>query len=322
MKPILKKITIIISTLLLSSSLHAANQQCTDKDFSLQLLGSGGPISDDQRSSSGNIIWWQGKSAILIDVGGGVFLRFGQSGARLEDLQLIALSHFHTDHSADLPALLKGAYFFNRPHKIVLSGPTAGGVFPSTTEFFSRMFDSQHGAYAYLSGLYNGTDGLKLSVDVKDINYHLSTPITVFDQDGLKVTALGIPHGDVPCLAYRIDTSEGSIVVSADQNGSREEFINFAKGADLLVMPLAITENTDATSKFMHATPATVGKIAKEINPKVLVLNHFMGKELRMKDETVNIVKQYYHGDIYAGRDLSCLPINVVKDAAIEEVSK
>ena len=79
--------------------------------FTLQLLGSGGPITDDARASAGEVIWLDGKSKILIDAGGGTYLRFGQLGARLEDLKIINMTHFHVDHSADLPAILKGAYF-------------------------------------------------------------------------------------------------------------------------------------------------------------------------------------------------------------------
>ncbi|CNI70253.1 MBL fold metallo-hydrolase [Yersinia mollaretii] len=319
MKVEFKKVAVLMSALFLSSSLYAENLQCDNKDFTLQLLGSGGPISDDQRSSSGEIIWWKGKAAILIDTGSGVFLRFGQSGARMEDLKLIALSHFHTDHTTDLPALLKGAYFFSQSSRIDLVGPMSGGVFPSATQFFDRLFNHEKGAYAYLSGLYDATDGLQLAVNVKDIDYRAPKAVTVYQDDELKVTALGIPHGDVPCLAFRVESAKGVIVVSADQNGSRKEFIDFAKGADILVMPTAIDENADATSKYLHASPSVVGKIAAEVNPGILVLNHFMGKGLKMKDESIDIIKKYYKGDVYSGRDLSCFPINLVKDKKVAQ---
>ncbi|MEK6194366.1 MAG: MBL fold metallo-hydrolase, partial [Deltaproteobacteria bacterium] len=77
----------------------------------LQVLGSGGPIADDGRASSGYLVWVDGRSRFLVDAGGGVFLRFGEAGARFEDLEHISISHFHTDHSTDLVALLKSGYF-------------------------------------------------------------------------------------------------------------------------------------------------------------------------------------------------------------------
>jgi len=315
----MKKTALAMMALLLipMSQTYAAagTLQCKNKDFTLQLLGSGGPISDDQRASSGEILWWKGKSAVLMDAGGGVFLRFGQSGARVEDLKLLALSHFHTDHVSDVPAILKGAYFFSDNHQVKMVGPMSGGLFPSATKFFADLFNQDNGAFAYLHGLSNASDGLKLAVNVEDVDYRSETPVTVYDQDGLKVTAFGIPHGDVPCLAYRFETADGVIVVSADQNGSRKGFVDFAKGADILVMPAAIDENADAASKFLHATPDVIGKIAAQVNPKLLVLNHFMGKSLVMKSDTVAIVKKYFHGDISTSRDLSCYPMNLIKES-------
>ncbi|MFD2780334.1 MBL fold metallo-hydrolase [Novosphingobium pokkalii] len=132
--------------------------------ITLQLLGSGGPISDDARASSGAVVWIDGKARLLIDAGGGTFLRYGESGARLEDLDFIGISHFHTDHVADLPAILKGAYFLNGRHDVALAGPSSNANFPSMTAFFNRTFGQGRGAFEYLAGLSGGTDGLKLSV--------------------------------------------------------------------------------------------------------------------------------------------------------------
>ena len=89
-----------------------SGQECSESELALQVLGSGGPAPDDNRASSGYLIWHKGKAVVLIEAGGGVFTQFGAAGANLNDLELIALTHFHTDHSADLPALMKGTYFF------------------------------------------------------------------------------------------------------------------------------------------------------------------------------------------------------------------
>ena len=86
-------------------------QQCPPpQGVALQVLGSGGPIADDARASSAYLVWVDGKSRVLIDSGGGAFLRFGEAQANFSELEFIGLSHFHTDHSADFPALLKSGY--------------------------------------------------------------------------------------------------------------------------------------------------------------------------------------------------------------------
>jgi ribonuclease BN (tRNA processing enzyme) len=289
----------------------AADDATTCKSgITLQLLGSGGPVSDDARASSGAVVWIDGKARLVIDAGGGTYLRYGQTGARLEDLDFIGISHFHTDHVADLPAILKGAYFLNGRHDVALAGPSGNANFPSMTAFFDRTFGQGRGAFEYLAGLSGGTDGLKLSVHPSNVNVASPVATKVWQSDGVTISALGIPHGDVPALAYRIDTPKGVMVLSADQNGSRKEFIHFAKGADLLMMPAAIDDDADAQSRFLHATPSVVGKIAAQIHPKMLVLDHFMGRSLKDKDKNVAIIQRYYHGPVFAGRDLSCFPLS------------
>ena len=77
----------------------------------LQVIGSGGPIADDGLASSAYLVWVDGKAGVMIDAGGGSLLRFGEVGARFEDLDFIGLSHLQTDHPVSLPARLKSGNF-------------------------------------------------------------------------------------------------------------------------------------------------------------------------------------------------------------------
>lgn len=314
-----------LKTLLLATGLSVASSMSyaiplkpLDTDFTLQLLGSGGPISDDARASSGEVIWWKGKSKILIDAGAGVFLRFGQSGSRMEQLDFLGVTHFHTDHVTDLPALLKGGYFFNRTSTLAIAGPTGHQPFPSLTAYMDALFNHDKGAYAYLNGIYDGSDGL-FPVSLQDVDYQKVASTKVYEDDGLTIYAKGIPHGNVPTVAYRVESDKGVMVISADQNGRDKSFIDFAKGADILVMPMAIDEDADEISSFMHATPSAVGKIAQAVNPKMLVLSHWMGKGLVLKDESIDIIKKYYNGPVYAGRDLSSYPMSAIMEQSNEQ---
>ncbi|WP_060585832.1 MBL fold metallo-hydrolase [Aeromonas schubertii] len=319
MKLTLKAVAMAIGCALMAMPASADQVDLTprDKRFTLQILGSGGPISDDQRASSSAVIWWKGKSRLLIDAGGGVYLRFGQAEARLEEVDFIGITHFHTDHVTDLPALLKGAYFFKRQAPLDLAGPEAGSAFPGMSGYFNALFDRKKGAYAYLGGFKDGSDGL-FPVTLHDVAYDQPVAQRVYQQDGLTVTALGIPHGDVPCLAYRVEGREGVIVISADQNGSNPAFVDFAKGADILVMPLAIHEGADPLSASLHARPSVVASIAAEINPGLLVLNHWMGVGLNHKKEAMAIVQRTFKGQVVAARDLSSYPLSALKESTHE----
>ena len=57
----------------------------------LQVLGSGGPIADDDRASSGYLVWVDGKARVMVDAGTGSVLRFGEAGAKFEDLDFVGL---------------------------------------------------------------------------------------------------------------------------------------------------------------------------------------------------------------------------------------
>jgi len=274
----------------------------------LQVLGSGGPIADDGRASSGYLVWIDGKSRFLVDAGGGIFLRFGEAGARFEDLDHIAISHFHTDHSTDLVALLKSGYFSNRKHKLPISGPAAGGDYPGTGDYLKRLLDQDYGAYAYLDGYLDGSAGL-VKLESIEVDPALSKASSVYADPAadIEIYALGIPHGPVPALAYRIRIGQQSIVFSGDQNGSSEAFIDFARGTDVLVMHMPVPENISGVGRKLHAPPSVIGKIAAETGAGKLVLSHFMARSLENREDNLKQIRTLFSGLLISADDLDCV---------------
>ncbi len=276
----------------------------TTTGVAIQVLGSGGPVADDGRASSAYLVWVDGAARVLVDAGGGAFLRFGESGARFEDLELVALSHFHTDHSADLPALLKSGYFSDRQRPLAISGPDDEGNFPGLERWLDALIGPD-GAYAYLSGYRDGTEGL-VRLDTRSINHEQETATMVLASDRIQVTALGVPHGIVPALGYRVVVDDRVIVFASDQNGSSEAFLAFAQQADLLIMHLAIPESAGGAAVRLHARPSTVGDLARQAGVRQLVLSHFMARSLRALDRQVEIVRDRFGGPVAVATDLDC----------------
>ena len=274
----------------------------------LQVLGSGGPIADDGRASSGYLVWVDGRSRFLVDAGGGVFLRFGEAGARFADLEHISISHFHTDHSTDLVALLKSGYFSNRSSALPLSGPMAGGDYPGTGDFLKRLLGQDNGAYAYLEGYLDGSDGLVELVPI-EVDPEITKATRVYTDAGtnIEILAMGVPHGPVPALAYRIRIGQRSIVFSGDQNGSSDAFIDFARGTGVLVMHMPVPENAGEVARKLHAPPSVIGKIAAETGTGNLVLSHFMSRSLANMEENLNQIRSRYDGPLVNAYDLDCV---------------
>lgn len=276
-------------------------------DLAVQVLGSGGPIADDARASAAYVVWIDGASRILIDAGGGAFLRFGEAGARFEDLDFIGLSHFHTDHSADLPALLKSGWFSDRARPLAIAGPGPGGPFPGLQTFLSSMLDAEDGAYGYLSGYLDGSGG-GVELTALEVAAGAGGPVALSREISPRFTvdARYVPHGIVPALAFRVRVGEKVLVFATDQNGEDPAFAEFARHADLLVMHLAIPQDAGEAARRLHATPDRIGQVAAAAEAKALVLSHFMARSLHALDDNVARVRAHYGGQVFVAEDLGC----------------
>ena len=190
----------LLSSLVATTSPFAAAHAECWAPLAVQVLGSGGPDATDARASAGYVLWLGGKARLLVDAGGGVFLRFGEAKAKFESLDAIAITHLHADHVVDLVALLKSGVFSDRKLPLPIIGPSGGGDFPGMSEFMMTQFDPKHGAYRYLSGYLDGSNGL-VRTPVTEVQTQPAIANTVFENSRFKLTAIGVTHGPVPALA-------------------------------------------------------------------------------------------------------------------------
>jgi ribonuclease BN (tRNA processing enzyme) len=291
----------------------AAAQNCEPDSVAVQILGSGGPQINPFRSSTSYLLWVGDQARVLVDMGGGAYGRFGQTQAKLTDLSLVAVSHLHPDHISDLPAFLWQSHLI-RKEPLPVVGPSGNDAAPDFSTFLSRLFDEKDGAFPTLGATLGGkrrdipgtprpNDGtVRLDVAVVDVTK--AEPMTVYDRDGLTVTALGIPHGNMPTLAYRVKVRNMSIVFSSDQTGTDPKFVDFAKGANILIMHLALAAGVK--NNPLHAAPDVVGKVAQEAGAGRLIVSHIGIFNL---DAALAELKTNYTGPLTVGADLLCTPV-------------
>jgi ribonuclease BN (tRNA processing enzyme) len=282
-------------TLIASSG--ALAQSCTGDPVAVQVLGSGAPGFVKDRANTSYLLWVGNQARILVDAGGGAYVRFGQAGAKFSDLSMILISHLHPDHSSDLPGVLWSGRN-TRNDTLPIVGPSGNEAAPAFNEFLMRLFDPKSGSWEILSSVVGPGPGLKLDPRVVDVTKQ--EPTTVYDRDGIKVTAMGIPHGNLPTLAYRVETQGVTVVYSSDQTGTNPRFPDFAKDADILVMHLATGVGS---TNPIQALPAVVGSVAQGANPKRLILSHIGNFDL---DAALADVKKNYSGPLTIGTDLQC----------------
>ena len=295
----------------------SAQNVCASAPLAVQVLGSGGPHPGGKRASTSYLIWRGGRAVVMVDAGGGSFLRFGEAGARLADLRLLAISHLHPDHAADLPALLWLSEVA-RQQPLEVSGPSGAGAFPAFDAFLARLFDDPGGAFPILAGTL-GKRGRGVRLEVIPLDATVGTSSPVVSDSVIEVSALGVPHADVPSLAYRVRIDNHTIVFGSDQNGSEARFSDFAAGADVLVMHAGISERAPAELARVHAKPSTIGRIAQAAQPKRLVLSHFDEPPAAVRtrewfslfdlDKTIAEIRTHFAGPIDPAVDLQCIPV-------------
>ena len=265
-------------------------------EISLQVLGSGGPELSE-RASASYLIKNDGKALVLIDFGGGAFLRFGQAKARIEDLEAVLITHLHIDHVVGLPALMKAGYFSNRERPLNILGPKQNNYFPGLTEYINLQF-GKNGAYRYMSDILS-TQSESFSIYPYEMS---SNEVQSFND--IKITAVSVNHGIVPSLAYKVEIEGKSIVFSADTTAHSNALQELAKDSDILVAHHAISTDACLGAKSLHMTPARIAAIAAYAKPKTLLLSHRMNRTLGLEETSSAIIKKTYSGNIIWAEDM------------------
>lgn len=291
-------------------------QPCGTAPVQVQVLGSGGPELVGQRASSSYLVWIDGKPRVLVDIGGGAALRFGEAGASVSDLDVILFTHLHADHTSDLPALIKSSSFEDRARPLPIYGPAGNKFMPSTVAFVRTLFDSTRGAYRYLgdflSPLTRNTYKLQ-PYDIGEIREKIGMPRktgakiqSVFANNRLRAMATAVIHGSVPALAWRIEAGGKSIVFSGDTNGEGGHLELLAAQADLFVAHNAVPEGASGVERNLHMPPSVIGRIAHQAGVQQLVLSHRMRRTLGHETGTLDSIRKYYAGPVAFANDLDC----------------
>ena len=261
----------------------------------VQVLGAGGPNASGGRASSSYLVWIDGVGRILVDAGGGTKNAFAQAGASFDDIDLIALSHLHPDHSAELPALL-----WPRGASVSVAGPTAGNDFPSIEQFLDRLFGAD-GAYPILAP--------RIDLEPITVDVTAREPVEVWRDGDIVVTGLGVPHADVPTIGFRVDVGDASIAFASDQNGSNPAFIDLARDADVLVIHMAVPESAAGPMAALHAKPSVWGRMAAAARAGRVLVSHIAAPSAEELQTRLGILRENYSGPVTVAEDLMCVEV-------------
>lgn len=253
----------------------------------LTILGSGTAIPVADRFPAGYLLTTP-RTRLLIDCGPGTLRRLAMAGTTLAQLDAVLLTHYHTDHCADLAALL---FALRSPH---FAGRAPLHVYgaPGLTRLVAKLTD----AWPWLQ-----PRGYELHL-------HELAP-GAFAVGDTTVTAVPIRH-TAQSLGYRVTTPAGSIAFSGDADEC-DELVTLARGADVFVCEAA---TPDGRKLDGHLTPALTAGYAARAGVQRLVLTHFYpeceGHDLRAA------AARHFAGDVVLAEDLLRLDVGAAAPRA------
>lgn len=268
------------------------------------LLGTGTPNADPDRMGPAVAIVVAGH-AYLVDAGPGIVRRAalaarnGTAALAPPGLDIVFLTHLHSDHTVGLPDLLLSPWTLERTAPLRVFGPTG------TT----AMMD--HITAAYDADIRMRIDG---SEPANPTGWQAETveiePGVVYEDERVRVTAFAVTHGTWPqAFGYRFDTADRSIVVSGDA-APPDAIVEQCNGCDVLVHEVYSTAGfarRDPVWQRYHAAFHTssreLAEVATRARPGLLVLYHQLHWGTSDADLLAE-VRAFYDGPVVSGRDL------------------
>jgi len=297
--------------LLLSNTSNAQRrftqkQRCTPSQRAvgcLIVLGSGMPLPDPDRAGPAYAVVFNDRT-FLFDAGSGVMRRVAAAGLPIDGVTRLCLTHLHSDHTLGLPDVMLTTWVMGRKSVMELVGP------PGT----SRMTDAILSAWS--DDIRVRTEGLERGQrDGQRVHATETRGGVVYDSAGVRITAVGVPHGDWgTALAYVIETPTRKLVLSGDTAPSATLFAA-ARGADVLVhesYPAARLHPEDRPGgeewpRYMqtfHTSDVEIGKLAAAHRIKQVVLSHVVWMGGTPDELLAGVRRGGYTGRINVARDL------------------
>ena len=123
------------------------------------------------------------------------------------------------------------------------------------------------------------------------------------------------PH--LECLAFRLDSDEGSVCYSGD-SGLCDEIVELARGCDVLIQMNHHFSGHRAVGRATARRAATTGTTPAsraEAGVKTLVLTHLLAQIDRpgVREQIVHEIRQEFDGRVIWGEDLMTIHITRLK---------
>lgn len=244
------------------------------------ILGSGTCVPSMTRSSC-SVLVEAPQAMVLIDIGVGTMHRLLMCGKTIADLDLIFVSHFHPDHTAELVPFLFASKHGGPPHRRKPLSLMGG---PGFKDFFKKL-ESVYGHWISLS----------------------QTPLNLIEQSAhntqtqigtLRLKTAPVNHNPESVALRVTDAQKKSMVYSGDTDQS-DSLVALARDADLLICECAFPDQEKVPG---HLSPGLAGQMATAANVNHLMLTHFYPACENV--DLASQVRSTYRGPVTLATDL------------------
>jgi ribonuclease Z len=261
--------------------------QLLDPDvITVVTCGTASPIPPRTRAQSCTAVFVNG-TFLLFDAGDGAVPSMENLNLPLPDLTAVFLTHYHSDHIADVGEAISRSWILGRRTVLPVYG---GQAVERVVDGFNRIYaldynyrTAHHGEALFPSDTTGAEARLILDPGPEGS--------IVYDENDVRVTAYTVDHSPIlPALGYRVDYAGKSIAISGDTIET-EGLQNMSQGADVLVsevMNKSFVEDAECALgrlgsanaeifkdiRTYHIDVEELGQLAEEAGVGTLVLTH------------------------------------------------
>ena len=253
-----------------------------------------------------------GNERFLFDAGRGLMQRLVEAGVQTSAVSKLFLTHLHSDHIVDVPDLLLSGWAGLPPRRVPLEvwGPEG------TRDMMAHLEQ----AFAFDIHMRRDVDEHTPASGIQVVAHDIREG-TVYEKDGVTVTAFLVDHGPVkPAYGFRLNYRGRSVCLSGDTRPI-PSLVEACRGVDVLIheaideaMVRKFAQNEQLYEAIVghHTNPEQAADIFQRVHPRLAVFSHIQpGSDILAR------TRKLYGGRVEEGRDL--MVIDVGADVVVHQ---
>ncbi|MEO1273272.1 MAG: MBL fold metallo-hydrolase [Myxococcota bacterium] len=200
-----------------------ANQQQADATearlfdpdrITIVMCGTGAPIPSDRVQSCTAV--FVGGKFFVFDAGDGAERSMEDLGLPVTDITAVFVTHFHSDHIADLGEVISRSWILGRTGVLPVYG---GPAIERVVDGFNLIYtaDELYRRAHHGETVFAPEPETQLPAEARRIDDVKVEGTVVYDEDGVVVRAYGVDHSPVaPTLGFRVEYGGRSVGISGD----------------------------------------------------------------------------------------------------------